>query len=571
MKPTQRLTNSLKGGLLLGTAYFLSDAVGASLALGQLFDPKPETFLLMGVAGLFTVLPAMLISVLWGQTGGRYLSLGDWRKRTKFVALVVAMVAVATLGYSLRVSRVQPVQQDIASIPAQSPVPVLWIVIDTLRADTLYGDNLDFPHAPALKALAEDSHVFTDAEAAAGWTLPSVATLFTGIHPTTLYSARGYLPNWAPTAAQRLKRAGYQTHAFMDNYLLERRNGFAAGFDTFFQKSALRFAFTFPGFRLIPTRLRETLREELEIFYYGAEPLTNAAIQSMRSAGPSVPFYYVHYMDVHYPYYEHPEIAPDPPGIEPVQLHYAMEAARKTGAKPSPEQMAFLHHRYEGELKALDPQIERLLQQWDNQHGQESLVVVTSDHGEEFLEHGELGHGNSLYKELVHIPLMIRLPLSQRPAAKLRADSTAVGIVDILPTTLDILGISAEPDTDFLGVQGESLLPWMLGEGTVPDRGIYATQNRHQRRIYRWRTQDHAYINRYDHAGKQEPVGSSELYNKAEDYAEANDLFKKMPEKAQEQQSALSEFVSEQEKDRDPQPVTTVPNIDAMKALGYIE
>jgi hypothetical protein len=111
----------------------------------------------------------------------------------------------------------------------------------------------------------------------------------------------------------------------------------------------------------------------------------------------------------------------------------------------------------------------------------------------------------------------------------------------------------------------------MLGEGTVPDRGIYATQNRHQRRIYRWRTQDHAYINRYDHAGKQEPVGSSELYNKTEDYAEANDLFKKMPDKAQEQQSALSEFVSEQEKDRDPQPVTTVPNIDAMKALGYIE
>lgn len=571
MKPTQRISKSLKSGIFIGTAYFLSDAIGATFALGELFDPKPETFVLMGVAGLFTLLPAMLINVCWGLTVGRYLSLGEWRKRTKGVALLTSMIAVALLGYGLRIARVQSVQERVKAVPADKPVPVLWIVVDTLRADTLYGENLSFPHTPKIKALAEQSHIFTDAEAAAGWTLPSIATLLTGIHPTTLYSARGYLPNWAPTAAQRLKRAGYQTHAFMDNYLLERRNGFAAGFDTFFQKSALRFAFTFPGFRLIPTRLRESLREEMEIFYYGGKELTDSAITSMATAGPAIPFYYVHYMDVHYPYYEHPEISPDPPGIAPVQLHYAMEAARQTGAKPSPEQMGFLLHRYEGELKALDPQIGRLLEHWDKQYGQESLVVLTSDHGEEFLEHGELGHGNSLYKELVHIPLMIRLPLSQRPVPAFKADPTAVGIVDVLPTTLDVLGISAVPDTDFLGVQGESLLPWMLGQGTVPERGVYATQNRHQRRIYRWRTQGHAYINRYDHKGKQKPKGSSELYHKVADYSEKTDLFRTSPSVATEQQKALSQFVTDQEKDRDPQPVTTEPNIDAMKALGYIE
>ncbi|MBT6178352.1 MAG: sulfatase-like hydrolase/transferase [Deltaproteobacteria bacterium] len=571
MKPISRIISSLKSGILLGAAYFLSDAFGAFLAIGQLFDPKPETFLLMGVAALFTIGPAMLLSLIWSHTLGRYLVLAEFQKSTKSALFIALMVGVSVLGYGLRVSRVQSTAQSVAAVGAESPVPVLWIVIDTLRADTLYGDDLSFPHAPSLKQLANDSHVFTDAEASAGWTLPSVATLLTGIHPTTLYSARGYLPNWAPTAAQRLKRAGYQTHAFMDNYLLERRNGFASGFDTFFQKSALRFAFTFPGFRLIPTRLRETLREEFEIFYYGGKGLTDSAIDKMQAMGPATPFYYVHYMDVHYPYYEHPEVSPDPVGVEPVQLHYAMEAARQTGATPNSAQMKFLMHRYEGELKALDPNIGRLLEHWDKKFGQESLIVVTSDHGEEFLEHGELGHGNSLYKELVHVPLIIRLPLSLRAEVKPRADSTAVGIVDILPTTLDVLGISAVPDTDFLGVQGESLLPWMQGTAPAPARGIYATQNRHQRRIYRWRTQDHAYINRYDHKGKKAPVGRSELYNKAQDYDEQDDLFKTSPQIATDSQKALSKFVEEQEKDRDPKPVTTEANIDAMKALGYIE
>ena len=105
----------------------------------------------------------------------------------------------------------------------------------------------------------------------------------------------------------------------------------------------------------------------------------------------------------------------------------------------------------------------------------------------------------------------------------------------------------------------------------APSRPLYGTQNRHQRRIYRWRTQDEAYINRYDHARSKKPIGRSELYAKDTDYLEQSNLFKQQPAKARRNQEELTEFVTQQEKDRDPAPVTTIPNIDAMKALGYIE
>ncbi len=570
MNVRKRVTQSVRNGFLLGLAYFICDALGAILAIGELFDPKPESLLLMLVAALFTVGPAIAIVLAWNFSAGRYLQWTRVSERTRRLACLAAAISVCILGYSLRVSRVTPNNTEVHPVAATKPAPVLWIIIDTLRADTFYGPNQDFPLTPEFKSLAGDFHQFTDAEAPAGWTLPSIATLMTGIHPTTLYSARGYLPNWAPTAAQRLKRAGYRTHAFMDNYLLERRNGFAAGFDSFFQKSALRFAFTFPGFRLIPTKLRETLREEFEIFYYGAESMTDEILVHMKQKRSETPFYYVQYMDVHYPYYEHPEIAPDPPHVEPIQLHYAMADARDRKIVPNANQMAFLEHRYKGELQALDPHLTRLIKTFLELYGDESLIMITSDHGEEFLEHGELGHGNSLYRELVHVPLLLRLPGSIRGDTP-RVDDTVVGLVDVLPTTLDVLGISAEPDTDFLGVQGESLLGWILGTHPRPERPLYGTQNRHQRRIYRWRTQDSAYINHYDHKVPGEPKARSELYDKSKDYDEKENLFSTHPEEARRHQKALTNFVDEQVKDRDPKPVTTVPNIDAMKALGYIE
>ena len=252
MNHSQSQDGHKNAGLTLGTLYFLSDALGAWLALNELFDPKFETLLLMGVAAVFTILPAIGICLTWAFTGGRYLQLQFLDGAKRKIAMVVAAVIIAGLGYQLRVSRVTHQPTEVAPVPAKNPDPVLWIVIDTLRADTLYGDQLDFPLTPQFRELKDEFYIFQDAEAPAGWTLPSVATLMTGIHPTTLYSARGYLPNWAPTVAERLKRAGYRTHAFMDNYLLERRNGFAEGFDSFFQKSALRFAFTFPGFASSP-------------------------------------------------------------------------------------------------------------------------------------------------------------------------------------------------------------------------------------------------------------------------------------------------------------------------------
>lgn len=566
MRALTIIASGAKWGAFVGAFYFLADLLGTLLAIHFLFDPTRYQALLIVVALVSTMLLAMPVGVA-------VAAVWAWRRRLPISrralgrSAAAAFVLVLVAGFAARVGRGDIDAGPRPPVVGAKPPAVLWIVLDTLRADTLYGPDISFPLAPAIGAFAQQATVFTDAESAAGWTIPATATLLTGFHPETLQTTRAFLPDWAPTVAERLRHAGYETHAVIDNAILEPRNGFAAGFTSFHQRSAIRFAFTFPAFRALPRLLREYLREQMPVFYQGAEHVTDAVLAHM-DATPDAPlFAYVHYMDVHYPYYPHPEYGPDPDDAVPMQLQPVMENLRYGApAQVTDGQLRFLTHRYNNELRYLDQHVGRLLSAWQERYGDNALVMITADHGEEFMEHGGLGHGSSLYKELVHVPLIIKWParaLTQQNKPP-RVD-VPVGSVNVLPTALAALGLPAH-QSEFV-MEGQNLLPFLQGRAPAPTQPLFASQQRHARRIFRVRQGNDVYIDSvHVDLGAQ-----NEAFDKAADYAEMHNIATQQPALVTHMKNTLKDLLAAQEKARSPKPNNAAASEESLRALGYVQ
>ena len=569
MSLAQRITTGALRGGLFGAAIFLADLAAAFAVDGEEFHASPAGFLLLAIFGMVAVVPAALL----GATVGAF-----WRRapgaapRTRLVraALLGAAVLVLAAGFFVRGGGAREPRAVKATVRAEHPAHVLWIVIDTLRADTLYGDDLDFPVAPGLRRLADESVLFREAEAPSGWTIPSTASLLTGIYPTTLGAERGLLPNWAPTAAETLREAGYRTHAVVDNALLGRKNGFAAGFETYSRRSALEFAWSLLPRRLLTEGILSWLSFELPITYCGADVVTDEALRIVDAHRDEDPLLlYVHYMDVHTPFRPHPELGTAPSGAEDVPLQYSAFRARirHDRAALRDGQLSQMEFLYRNELAFVDLHAARLLERFDARFGRENtLVIVTADHGEEFYEHGSFGHGYTVYSELVNVPLLARFPSTAGVDEKRGAVVAApVSLVDVLPTTLDVLGIAGDRLARPLPLQGRSLLPLVRGDATFEPAPLFGAQNRFDRRLHRWRRGNDVYVTTAQGKGEE----TSELFHLAQDPNEQQDLSAAHPDLAREMARQLAEFLKAQLAARDPEAVTTDDNLDAIEALGY--
>ncbi|MEO1173466.1 MAG: sulfatase-like hydrolase/transferase, partial [Myxococcota bacterium] len=514
-----------------------SDLAGAFIAIGFLFDAKWETFVLLAIAavmamGLGAAVTAALSILWWPRVDG-----SSSRVRS---ALAGIAVVVAVLGYFARAGRQHvPEPASLAPQTLERTPPILWIVIDTLRADTFYGEALDFPLAPETGAFADDSLVFSNAESTAGWTIPSLAALLTGIHNTTTDASAGFLPDWAPSIASRLSVAGYSTHALVDNVIIEPRNGFGAGFDTFFQRSGYRFAFSLPTFRLLPTALRESIRGVLRTSYLGSRGLTDQAIRVIESA-ETPPFVFVHYMDPHAPYHLHPELGEfaEENDEDAVNYYYFRDILRADEPKvPTDGQVAWLKHRYENEVRALDRDLGRLFRAWTERFGDTGMVLLTADHGEEFMDHGHLGHGITLNREMVHVPLILRLPADL--SSEGRTIETPVSLVDVVQTTADLIDLDLTLD-DGVRVQGTSWLPWLQGDATPVTRPLVSGHSRNGRRVQRVREGHWAYILNMFYDDRPRFV---ELYDLDADPREQNDLSQALGAKRAEMEKKLGRLI----------------------------
>ena len=297
--------------------------------------------------------------------------------------------------------------------PGPRPRNVLLITIDTLRADALGAYGSASAATPILDRLAADGLRFTNARAHNVVTLPSHANILTGRLPTDhgVRDNAGFrLPAAHETLPIKLKARGFRTGAFISAFPLDSRFGLARGFDVYDDA-------------FVDAAPRPALLEQERA---GKETIAAAsrwvASPSVEAAGTTPPWFaWIHLYEPHYPY-----------------------------APPEPLASRFRSDRYAGEVAAADAALAPLLQPiLDRGVAADTLVVVTSDHGESLGDHGEATHGIFAYEAALRVPLLVYYP-PRLPPAVIHAP---VSHVDILPTILDLLGLPASD-----GVRGRSLI-----------------------------------------------------------------------------------------------------------------
>jgi arylsulfatase A-like enzyme len=303
---------------------------------------------------------------------------------------------------------------------------LVLVTLDTTRADHLGAYGYDPPTSPHFDALALEAHRYTAAYSTSSWTLPAHASLFTGQFPTThgaQYAADGALaldraieapagvrarslPDATPTLAGLLGRAGYHSAGFVAGPWLLRSFGLARGFDHW---------------------------DDSGILDHGGRPaadVTGAAIEWLRTR-PEGPFLlFLNYFDPHFPYEPGPDDARRflPPGTDP-------DPTRR-------EQWGAL---YDAEIRSMDASLGELLAFLrEADLYDDTLIVVTSDHGELLGEHEEWGHGRLLYEELVRVPLLVK-PAEAAPIARVIERRTQP--VDVFRWLLEAAGVAPPPET----------------------------------------------------------------------------------------------------------------------------
>lgn len=327
--------------------------------------------------------------------------------------------------------------------PPERPKNLILISIDTLRADRLSCYGYERPTSPGLDALAASGVPFEDASAPSPWTLPSHATLFTGLYPRRngVTGMKFSMAADVESLATVLARKGFATAGIATNSLLSS-NGLDAGFETM---------------------------EQVDKGGPHPSAVSARSIEWLSARDPQRPFFLlVHYIDPHTDYETLPEFRDR--FIEPYdgpatgtseQLYDFVEGSISFDEADG----RHLSNLYDGAVAQLDDQIRRLCD-YLREEGllDETLLVITSDHGEEFLDHGGVLHGTTQFEELVRVPLIVVGP-GVPPG--LRID-VPVSLVDVMPTCLDMLGVEVPARLD-----GLPLRPVWRNPTGAPRRRIY--------------------------------------------------------------------------------------------------
>ncbi|MHC4616156.1 MAG: sulfatase [Planctomycetota bacterium] len=329
---------------------------------------------------------------------------------------------------------------------------IILIVVDALRADHLSCYGYDRLTSPNLDRFAEECLLFKSAFSASPSTVGSIPSILTGLYPS--FHGTGVdgnvftLRREISTLPQLLREDGYTTVGFNTNPYMASKHGYSRGytsyFDLFVSKPKLR-----------------------------AEEANRQVAAWLENDGRRPFFMWIHYLDTHGPYFprepyfsEYSNSNKDdrliPLRNEPVEMYAKL--CKEPGLSDF-QQRQLVIDCYDSEIRYFDGEFERLLSLLrrhcllDN-----TILFVTSDHGEEFWEHGVWGHPMNLYDINIHVPLLIRYPPF---AAKRKTIFKQVRNIDIFPTVLDILSI--EPGHYPSGV---SLRPYMENESSAPEVAV---------------------------------------------------------------------------------------------------
>ncbi len=314
---------------------------------------------------------------------------------------------------------------DLERVKSFSAPNVIMVMVDTFRPD-----HLDRETAPFLSALMQKSVVFENTMAPCSWTLPSTASVLTGLYPHQhghISKTRSKLKD-VYMISESFKSADYKTAAISNNMLIEPRYGFAQGFDQFISLGKPRYNHLNSG-KILTLRAKELIKT------YEGRPF----------------FMYLHYMDPHFPY-----LAPPPDTFFQLRgglwekiksfysfLKYDSQVNSEDWLMDRPRFIPLVIARYRGEIRYWDRQLEDLVSYIKSRRMlSNTIIVVVSDHGEAFGEHGNYFHGNSLFQEEVHVPLIIYD--GRRPAAA--RIKTPVSSTEVARIIAGIAGIESSPE-----------------------------------------------------------------------------------------------------------------------------
>jgi choline-sulfatase len=346
-------------------------------------------------------------------------------------------------------SRSGPVAQDKRHQEAVIVPNIVLVVVDALRADHLsqYGYGLDT--SPALNELSRHATLFKSAYSPSSWTVPSVASLFSGLSPPRhkIINSGDALSSDLITLAELLQENDYETAGFSYNHHIAKKTSFDQGFKSFIDHE--RSILSYPD---ISKMMKEI--ENWRNGYRGSKPF----------------FLYLQPMNCHGPYRVPACHEKDLLGRSPnrkfryydeIMSEIMWKGRIEKRDEVTDEYLKSLEEQYDTAIRYSTDRVGELLtklKQWDLYD--DSMIIVTADHGEELFDHGGFSHGYSLYEEVVHVPLLIKMPFQKRS----QTINDPVTLMDIYPTVLEALDI----DLDHF-VDGQSVL-------SLLKKGQYLTQ-----------------------------------------------------------------------------------------------
>ena len=363
-------------------------------------------------------------------------------------------VAFAVLGFAG--AAVYVAGGVVWAVARPSPPPglpdVIIITFDALRADG-FGPRADGTTlTPHLERFAEDAYVFNYCRSQASWTSPALATLHTGQYPMVHYAtAHRPLGTSQPTLAELLRDVGYDTKAVVANRLCHRSSGLARGFDDYLywdQNEFIRkLGYYETYFYYLENRIYEKRNTRVGVKDNHTAVITDRLVRIIGEKRRRPLFLWAHYLDPHCPY------SPPPQYVAPEDRPFIDKVAHGDKKKAD-----ILRRLYEGEVRYVDDEFARVLASLP----ENALLIISSDHGEEFWEHGGYDHGKTLYEEVIRVPLIVRLPDGRGATS-----DAPVGLVDVAPSVLSFLGLDVPPS-----VQGRDV--WVAAQGGEGDVRAFA-------------------------------------------------------------------------------------------------
>ena len=519
-------------------------------------EQMPPVLVIIAVLALATILLLLILNPL-----KTFLDPIAEKLTTPLAPLALLVIALGLGGIlSLVFSPTLPDAKASTGIPAalRDKPNVLLVMVDTLRADHLscYGADIKTPN---LCRLAEGGTIY-QGFSHASWTKPATASLLTSTLPSThqAMSKPSRLSGDLTLISEAMQAGGYTTGGVVTNINLAESFGFAQGYDDYYYLAPDYIAYAAESSsKLIVYQLVRQIwlglaggdQVRFNDFYQDSQVVNEKAFDWIDRRKDDRFFLFLHYMDAHDPYFEHP--------------YNGVGIARVSMPEPEAEMAERLHDLYRGEIEYLDVEFGKLLAKLDAEGLYDNTVIVlTADHGEEFNEHGGFWHGLTLYDEQIRVPLVIKWARGEEPTLP-GINSGVARLIDVGPTLLGVAGLP--PSESMQGVD----LRQPFSARLEKDQQVYSEEDHEGNVLWSLRTEDEKLI--VANPGNPRGLPERVFFDMSGDPGELDPYEDPGAEPILEEAARLQRLAAEGKAVEGEEVEMTLADCERLRVLGYVE